>query len=55
MNEARGRRRYDEEGDVIDAKDKNDPVAQWLGIAGGYKKQDLEKFEKEMEDMQAGQ
>jgi ankyrin repeat protein len=53
MNEARGRRRYDDAGSVADTEEKEDPVAQWLGIADGFRKWDLEKFEKESQEVDA--
>jgi hypothetical protein len=53
MDKARGSRRYEDGGYVIDADDEGDPVAQWLGAAGRYRKRDLEKFEKEVADVGA--
>jgi ankyrin repeat protein len=46
MSEAKGSRRYKDDGNAIDAEDKDDPVAQWLGIAQSYKNWDLKKFEE---------
>ena len=52
MNKARGGRRYDYFGSVVDTEEKEDPVALWMGTAQGFKKRDLEKFEKEIEEAQ---
>ena len=47
-NEARSRRRrYEDSGSVGDAEEKEDPVSRWMETAKGFRKWDLEKFEKE--------
>jgi ankyrin repeat protein len=51
MNEARGRRRYGDAGVIADNEEKEDLVSQWLGTADGFRKRDMEEFEKEMEGM----
>ena len=46
-NEARSRRRrYEDSGSVGDAEEKEDPVSRWMETAKGFRKWDLEKFEK---------
>jgi hypothetical protein len=52
-NETRSRRRYEDTGSVGDAEEKEDPVSQWMGTAKGFRKWDLEKFEKESEEVDA--
>jgi hypothetical protein len=52
-NEARSRRRYEDSDSVGDAEEKEDPVSRWMGTARGFRKWDLEKFEKESEGVDA--
>jgi ankyrin repeat protein len=51
--EARGRRHYEDSDPVSDGEEKEDPVSQWIGTAKGFRKWDLEKFEKESEGVDA--
>jgi ankyrin repeat protein len=49
--EARRYRRYGNAGDDAHNEDKEDLVSQWWATANGFRKRDMEEFEKKMEEM----
>jgi hypothetical protein len=51
--EAKRRRRYENSDSVGDAEEKEDPISRWMETAEGFRKWDLEKFEKESEGVDA--